>query len=178
MVDLTIQIVLSTLQTAGLLIGIFYYIMTLRNAQHNQRLAKESRELQILMNSMGAASEEGSKRNIELLNMEWADYDDFETKYGSDNNPNNYAKRQMVWQGFDYAGLVLKRDLVFEAYGNVPLVFWVKFGDVIKEIRRRYNQPLSLVNFEYLAEECVKYMREKGIDTTVPDTFYSYVPDQ
>ena len=183
MVEITVQIVLSTLQTAGLLVGIFYYIMTLRNQQKNQQMAKESSQLQTLISFSGMADEEGSKRNIELLNMEWTDYHDFEIKYGSDNNPDNYAKRQVVWGQYETIGLALKRgyvdrDLIFERLGNVPVVYWVKFGDVMKEIRRRYNQPLSYVNFEYLAEDCVKYMQEKGIDTTVPEAFYSYVPDQ
>ena len=183
MAEITVQIVLSTLQTVGLLVGIFYYIMTLRNQQKNQQIAKESSQLQTLITFSGMASEEGSRRAIELLKMEWADYNDFEMKYGSDNNPDNYAKRQVLWGQYDTIGLALKkgyvdRDLIFERLGNIPVVYWVKFGEVIKEIRRRYNQPLSLVNFEYLVEECIKYMQEKGIDTTVPDTFYSYVPDQ
>ncbi len=67
---------------------------------------------------------------------------------------------------------------MFELLGVIPYVNWSKFGDVIIEIRRRYNQPLNCQYFEYLAEESVKYMQDRGIDTTVPDTFYSYVPDQ
>ena len=150
MAEITVQIVLSTLQTVGLLVGIFYYIMTLRNQQKNQRAAKESSQLQTLITFSGMASEEGSRRAIELLKMEWADYNDFEMKYGSDNNPDNYAKRQVLWGQYDTIGLALKkgyvdRDLIFERLGNIPVVYWVKFGEVIKEIRRRYNQPLSLL---------------------------------
>ena len=37
MADITYQMVLSTLQTAGLLVGIFYYIMTLRNTYRNRQ---------------------------------------------------------------------------------------------------------------------------------------------
>jgi len=183
MAEITVQIVLSALQTMGLLVGIFYYIMTLRNAQKSQQMAKESSQLQILIQMTGMANEEGSKRGLELLNMQWTDYDDFETKYGSDNNPDNYAKRQVVWGEYETIGLALKkglvdRDILFERFGNVPLVYWVKFRDVLKEIRRRYNQPTAFVHFEYLAEECIKYMQENGIDYEVPDTFYHYVPDQ
>ncbi len=120
---------------------------------------------------------------IELINMEWTDYDDFERKYGSDNNSDNYAKRTTIFSSLNAIGLALKRGLVareiiFEQQGEGILTIWAKFGEVIKEIRRRYNQPVILSNLEYLAEECVKYMQEKGIDTTVPDTFYRYVPDQ
>jgi len=183
MAEITVQIVLSALQTTGLLVGIFYYIMTLRNAQKSQRLAEESRQLQYLLQFSNMATLEGSKMYIELLNMEWTDYDDFERKYGSDNNPDNYAKRNTIFISFNAIGLALKRglvdrEIVFEQYSEAILTLWAKFADVIKEIRRRYNQPEILSNLEYLAEECVKYMQEKGIDTTVPDTFYRYIPDQ
>jgi hypothetical protein len=117
------------------------------------------------------------------MNMEWTDYDDFERKYGSDFNPDNYAKRQAVLGSFDTLGQALKRglidrDLLFERVGKTPIFFWKKFEGVIKEIRGRYNQPTSMIHFEYLAEDCRRYMQERGFDTTIPDTFYTYVPDR
>ena len=39
MAEITYQMVLSTIQTVGLLVGISYYILTLRNAQHTRELA-------------------------------------------------------------------------------------------------------------------------------------------
>jgi hypothetical protein len=44
MVDISYQMVLSTLQTAGILVGIFYYIFTLRNAQHTRELQLRAQE--------------------------------------------------------------------------------------------------------------------------------------
>lgn len=78
---------------------------------------------------------------------------------------------------------MLKFDLIerkgtYELIHALPIVMWEKFGEVIKEIRRRYNQPLACIYFEYLAEECVRYMHERGLDTTVPDTFFRYVPEE
>ena len=183
MAEITVQIVLSTLQTAGLLVGIFYYIMTLRNQQKNQRAAEESRQLQFMMQYASLTGYEGYKLSIELLNMKWTDYNDFEMKYGSDNNTDNYAKRQTLWSAYNMMGLTLKRglvdrDLLFETLGYGVLTSWKKFESVIKEIRRRYSQPIACINFEYLAEESYKWFKEKGIDMTIPDTFYSYVPDQ
>ena len=37
--------VLSTLQTVGILVGIFYYIMTIRTNQRNQDIAIRNQEL-------------------------------------------------------------------------------------------------------------------------------------
>ena len=49
MVEITYQIVLSTLQTVGILMGIFYYIMTLNNTRKNQEMQLETRQAQLFM---------------------------------------------------------------------------------------------------------------------------------
>ena len=165
----------------GVIAGFSYYVLTVRNAQKNQRMAEQNRQIQILQTF--TQTEEDGKRVVELLGMEWKDYDEFERKYGSDNNQDNYAKRNLVWNQYNWAGYMVKtglmdREMFFELGGLVPILLWAKFGEVIKEIRRRYNQPLANKYLEYLAEEALKYMEEKGFDTTVPDTFFTYVPDQ
>jgi hypothetical protein len=183
MVDITYQMVLSTLQTIALIVGIFYYITIMRNAQRNQQTAHESRQLQLLMQFSNQRNEGDMKRSVELMNMEWEDYDDYERKYGSDFNPDNYSKRMTSWGRFNMMGLLLRRglidkDLLFESTPAAALQHWTKFKDVIRELRRRYNLPLYGVDFEYLAEENRKYILEKGFDPTVPDTFAHYVPEE
>ncbi len=49
MVEITYQMVLSTIQTVGLLVGIFYYIMTLNYTRKNQQLTLENRRAQLFM---------------------------------------------------------------------------------------------------------------------------------
>lgn len=75
----------------GVIAGFSYYVLTVRNAQKSHRLAEESRQIQVITNFI--QTEEAYGRIIELMNMEWTDYDEFERKYGSDNNPENYVKR-------------------------------------------------------------------------------------
>ena len=43
MAEITYQMVLSTLQTVGLLVGIFYYVMTLNYSRKNQELQLETK---------------------------------------------------------------------------------------------------------------------------------------
>jgi hypothetical protein len=168
----------------GVIIGFCYYVITVRSAQKNQRIVEETRQIQLITQLGESNSEEAAKRFIELLEMEWNDYDDFEKKYGSDFNRDNYAKRQALWYTYDTIGLLLKkglidRNLIFGDMGfHEPLVLWHKFGGVIKEIRRRYNQPYVFINLEYFAEECNKYYQGKGLEATPPDTYWTYVPDQ
>jgi len=54
MVEVTYRMVLSTLQTTGILVGIFYYIMTLNNTRKSQRLTLESRQAQLFMQMLNA----------------------------------------------------------------------------------------------------------------------------
>ena len=183
MVEITISIVLQLLQTAGILIGIVYYITIMRNVQRNQQMTEESRQLQLLIQFSNQRSEEDMKRGLVLMNMEWEDYDDYERKYGSDVNPDNYSKRMAMWSRFNWMGMLLRRglidrDVLFESLGPAALQHWTKFKEIISETRRRYNLHLYGVDFEYLAEEYCKFVQEKGFDPTVPETFYRYIPDE
>ena len=184
MVEITLPIMLQLLQTTGILVGIIYYLTIMRNNQKNQQLAEESRQIQFMIAFGNQRGEEDMRRGLELMNMEWKDYDDYERKYGSDYNPDNYAKRMTMWTRFDWMGMLLRRGLIdrevfFELNpGMNSLQHWTKFKDVIYKMRRRYNVPLFGADFEYLAEENRKYMLEKGYDPTVPETFYRYIPNE
>ncbi len=185
MVELTYQMVLSTLQTAGLLVGIFYYIMTLRNTNRNQQLTLETRRLQIMMDlDQEMKSQENYRKIIELLNMRWEDYDDFENKYGSDNNPESFATRYSLLYRLNSIGMLIEdryidADAVYDLMGEVSTIWlWKKFESVIMETRRRYNVPNTLKHFEFLYNELVKVRELKGISVPISETFTEYIPDQ
>ena len=174
----TLDLVIYYLPLLGVTVSILYYAMVLRNSNRT-RSAQLFMSLHSLMSDM-----EGMSAYLDTMYMEWEDYDDYERRYGSDYNPDNYAKRMTVWTRFDWMGMLLRRGLIdrdvfFELNpGMNPLQHWTKFKDIIREMRRRYNVPMFGTDFEYLAEENRKYMLEKGIDPTVPETFYRYVPDE
>jgi hypothetical protein len=92
---------------AGLSVGIaaIYYSFTLRINQRNNKIALTTNIMQTLL------SEEAQRRWIDLINMEWTDYDDFERKYGSDANPDNYAKRFTVWSSCNVLGHLLRKNV-------------------------------------------------------------------
>ena len=81
---------LATLQTisyiagaTGVAIAALFYVLNLRISQRNQRLTLETRKAQLYMQIyQQLRSEESQRRIIDVLNMEWKDYDDFERKYG------------------------------------------------------------------------------------------------
>lgn len=65
-----------------------YYVMTLRVQQTNMKHTLETRQAQFFIQfyQNGFGTVEGLKRWIEILHYEFKDYDEFEEKYGSENN--------------------------------------------------------------------------------------------
>jgi hypothetical protein len=128
-------------------------------------------------------SYENYSRIIELLNMQWTDYDDFEKKYGSDNNPENFATRMSIWYSINSIGLMLKdgfidADTVYNQLGELTSIWlWTKFESVIKENRRRYNVPNNFEHFEFLYNEVMKIRDKRGVTVPVPETFAKYISE-
>ncbi len=178
MAEITYQILLSTLQTVGLLVGISYYILSLRNQNR-------ARQVQTYLSIYSKLSTpEYSEQLSELLDMEWDDYHDFEMKYGSDVNPENRSLRYSFWYLLDGIGFILKkgwvdRDVMFTILNQSTIPWlWEKHEPIIKEIRTRYNMPYLATHFEYLVEENKKMMLERGQSPEPPDALTKYIPDK
>ena len=74
MVEITYQMVLSTLQKVGLLIGIVYYLIIMRNSQRNQQIQLETRKVQLFMQIyQQITSEETLKASMELMTLDIKD---------------------------------------------------------------------------------------------------------
>lgn len=147
MVDLgEIQAVYYMVAATGVIVAAIYYVYNMRISQRNSALVLkaqeqtlETRQAQLYMQLFQSLnSEEFIKRYIDLLNMEWSDYDDFEKKYGSDEHPENFAKRFSTFYLYDGVGYLLQRGLLDEetAYrlcGLASCYVWKKYEKVIKE---------------------------------------------
>ena len=174
MVDLqNISIMITAISVT---IAAIYYTTTLRINQRNSKIALTTNIMQTLL------TEEAQRRWIDLLNMEWTDYDDFERKYGSDVNPENYAKRASVWSTSNVLGNLLKRNMVdaetFYSSGVTYAIWiWRKFEPVIIEHRRRYSGADTYDGLEYLAGEMEKIKRKIDPNFVFPDTFTKYIPE-
>ena len=159
MVELTYQMVLSTLQTVGLLVGIFYYIITLRNTQKTQQLQLETRKSQHYLQMLQTVStEEFIKRTMTVHQLEFKDYEDylaFSNNYDSDMKWQYEA--YMTWlNGF---GLMLKEGLIDTevilsfGQGIQYIRVWEKWKPIILKNRERSNLPQLLEGIEFLAVE-------------------------
>jgi hypothetical protein len=166
----------------GVCVAAIFYILNLRISQRNMRQTLETRKLQFVTSITNQLlSEEGQRRYGELLNMDWKDYDDFERKYGSDYNLDNYAKRMNVWKTYNTLGMLVREKLVepevlYMINDVNPCFMWSKFKDVISEQRKRYGGEDTLSDFEFLNDEILRVRLSRDPSYKVPETLMKYVP--
>lgn len=111
------MVLLQSISYIAAAIGVFsasiYYIMVLKATQRNMKMTLETRKLQyITYITQNLQDEEGCRRFAEMMNMDWYDYDEFEKKYGSDFNIENYAKRTTAILSYNMLGSLLRERLV------------------------------------------------------------------
>jgi hypothetical protein len=178
MVDLALLQSVSYIAGAlGVCVAAFYYALNLRENTRNRRVALTATLLQNFI------SEEGSKRWMELMQMEWKDFDDFSKKYDSSINLDNYAKRNTVFNTMDVLGYQYREGMIDSGTlwsicnDAVPLT-WAKFKPLFDEWKRRGTSTKNLYeNFEYLAYEMAKIIAKtdpgfKGLGVFKSDEYY------
>ena len=178
MVDLAeIQATYYMVAATGVLVAAAFYILNLRETTRNRLISQTNTLLQTFM------SEGGQKSWGELLNMEWRDYEDFEKKYGSDYNLDNFAKRQSLFYQFDTLGHMLRkgladRETLYNTTGIAASWTWTKFKSILSENRRRYAGRDVFTGFEYLAGEMMKMKHLRDPSYNIPEMFARYVPNE
>ena len=171
----TISIVFTGLSIS---IAAFYYINTLRSASKNQELQLETRQAQLFMQLYQRTIDEESNRNWnDHMRLQWDDYDDYERKYGAKSDRS--ISLHTIWQQFNGVGLLLKQGLINKetAYGLTggwrAVLIWLKWKDIIVEMRERYFNPDYMDGLEFLGEEMMNYREEKGLPNKLPEPFQS-----
>jgi len=100
MSEISYQLVLSTLQTVSLIVGVLYYLYIIRNSQKTRELALkaqeqtlETRQAQFYMQYVGPTLDlDLIKSSIDIASLqEWEDYDDWIKKYGPKSDLDAYA---------------------------------------------------------------------------------------
>ena len=155
MVEITLPIVLQILQTAGILVGIVYYVTIMRNQQRTRELtlkaqeqATETRQAQLFMQIYDKFIDYGrTEINTEVFNFEWKDNEDFWSRYSFEADPEAYRKWNNVAGFFEGVGVLVKRKLidpevVDDLMSWSTLSFWEKYGPVIIDGRKRLNMPM------------------------------------
>ncbi len=170
MVEITYQMVLSTVQTIGIFVGIFYYIMTLRNTRRNQELQLETRQAQLFLNIYNVySSKQFQKDREELMHLrEWTDYDDFFAKYGSDVDPEAKAIFDSIFLWLEGLGVLVKRglidpELVHDLLYGFIINFWERHLPIISRWREQHG-PKMVEDLESLYDHMNRLSEKLGKD--------------
>jgi hypothetical protein len=159
MVEITLPIMLQILQTAGILVGIAYYLVIMRNTQKTRELALnaqeqtlETRQAQLFM-QLYSQWTGGIRKQWEKMRLwEWDDYDDYMEKFG---DLESHMDVMTVGAFFEGIGVIVKRKLiepsfVDDLFSGAIIRFWEKTHDIAMELRERLNYPQTYEHVEYL----------------------------
>ena len=180
MVELTYQIVLSTVQTIALIVGIIYYITIMRSTQKTRELTLESQELsrkaqqqtletrqaQMFMQIYNQSHNDPSFINDmhRIFPKKISSYEGFWKEMEDDPELENATQRT----GMFYEGLGV---LVKEGYIDIKLVALLMTGTTrrwwenlyklwIEDGRKKFGFPRWMSESEYLYNELIKYITD------------------
>lgn len=176
MVEITLPIILQILQTAGILVGIIYYITIMRNAQRNQEislrnqeLALESRNTNILTSLHTYLVSEEYQSAFDKLDKGWSgmktplDPKEFIERHGEPNSGEDiwviFFRVCQFWNGI---GALVETgladfDVVYKLWGHMAAWVWQIVHPIILYEREYFNQPRYFEWFEYLNNRIVEH---------------------
>jgi len=160
MVNVTYQMVLSTLQTVSIMIGIVYYLSILRNTQKTRELtlkaqeqAAETRQAQLFMQMYNRWNTLEMRTQFDIvMASEWKDYDGY-VEYSKDKE---YMTCFNVIATFiEGIGVLVHRGLIEAAFvddlmSGSMMRYWEKIEPIVYGIRLRRNWPQYAEWIEYL----------------------------
>ena len=160
---ITIEQVIYVLPILGLTASIFYYAMVLRNTQ-------KARQIEMLMFRLKNSDPQWFKAWTSVLNVNYEDYKEWQSKYGRQSNPEAYADWIFVATIYNNIGLLLYQnqvdpDILFKQYTPASIVrIWRKYEKVVRARREISNTELWKY-FEYLYDESTKREPELTMPT-------------
>jgi hypothetical protein len=166
--QMTFQTVFQFLQTVGILMGVYYYITTIRTNQRNQELTLETRQLQLYMRVLeDNRTKEFQMQWIDVAyHQEFEDYEEWREKYGPRTNPEAYANFFHVTNWFQGIGYLVKTgvldvEVVSEYIRPRSVVYlWEKVAPIVK-VHRETTNPCACDSFEYLVREVEKLLERR-----------------
>jgi len=143
----------------GVIAGFSYYVLTVRASQRNQQLQLETRQAQLMMQIASTFSEEFSRNWLEIMSVEWSDFDDYDRKIMKDKT--RMSKFMNIGFLLESVGvLVYKKmidiELVDHLFSSMVITYWEKFGPMEIMFREHYNNPKNAEWTEYLYNEVMR----------------------
>jgi len=153
----SLQTLLTYLTLISVPVGIFYYIMTLRNNSKNQRQTLDTRQTNILMNLYKEwGTDEYQNASWTVIELDYDGHQDFKEKYGSTSEMTEVTRNiyKVCWF-YNGLGVLVHRgladiEMVNELFGYIIIWMWEKLEPFIHWEREIFDQPKSLEWFESL----------------------------
>ena len=170
MVEITFTVILQILQTAGILVGIFYYLMVLRNQEKNQNLTIETRQVQLFMQMHNRFNEKVDEIEVKgfdiittLQGAKVKTADDFVHLW--ENDEPFFKTIRAITSFSEGLGVLVKEGLLNIRYvalmwAGPTRMFWDLVGPILPDLAKHWNYPRLWSETEYLCKELVKYMEE------------------
>ena len=155
--QITFQTIFQFLQTAGILIGIGYYVTTLRNAQKN-------RMIDMVFQRMHTRSPEYFKDSLTINPSiwDWETVEEFHRKWNWRTTPDIIAQRKMIEDRFTAWGMLLRAgltDVNFVSKVFPPafvLAWWERNEPLYQEEMKATNFPEQYEDLEFLYQALKK----------------------
>lgn len=149
--EVDIPSISAIVAAAGVIIGIVFTYLQLRNLARTRRTELRWRILQSIN------SKEFLEAAMKVMDVEFKDQKDFEKKYGFDLR----IEMALVLNLFDGIGELLRKGLAdYETVSSMPVVvMWEKLIPFVEGARKAYNDPSWWANFQYFYNEAKKRQR-------------------
>ena len=158
-----IQTILTYLTLISVPVGVFYHIMTLNNTRKNKQLQLETRQAQLFFNLyMEDISERSSHAHDVMFGLEFDDLEDFENKYGKENNPEAHHLINFFLNYYEGVGVLVRHGyvdigLVAKLSSGAIRLGWEKYKPIAYASREKYKWPRWAIEFEYVYDKMIEY---------------------
>ena len=164
MADLTLSVILQIVQTVGILVGVFYYIMTLRNQQKNQEMTLSTRWAAVFNQVVSPAlTKEGLHHTNALQKNPFTTLEEYNELMRTNQD---FADGFLFWrQTYEHFGTYLREgiiDIRVVARLNVWFHFWMweNFREVIYDYRKTSGIKNYYYQWEYFYDTLKKYVEK------------------
>jgi hypothetical protein len=158
---------LVTLQTISYMAGALGVCLAALSFVFNMRASAKSRNVALFTNVMQTLnSEEGWRKYLEVMSMEWTDLEDYKRKYDSSINFENFIKRIWFWELGDYIGWqyrtgIVDMETIYSLGGKKLVSMWFKFKPIIYEFKKTSNfEPDDFVCWGEMSEAYTRWVKD------------------
>jgi hypothetical protein len=166
---ITFQTVFQFLQTASIMVGITYYVLTLRNQRRNQEETLETRQAQFYMQiyNQGVNDRNFIEAFLRIQSLEWSNSQEFlETiNYENPETRENAIALTTLVGYYEGVGTLVKENMlsirwIALLFGSWTRIFCEKIKPVAEDARVHNKAPRTFSETEYLYNELMRYMED------------------